>query len=710
MKRFIFLIFCCHAIGYGQNLNYATNTAVASGNWNSTTVNSPWNSALLDCNYKIINNGVTVTQNVGTVTSNTITFVGNGQINLASTNKIILISESTPMSCAASGYVDKITVDFGDDKEVNSMTGFLQGLGFGNNTNYLPVRDSIEKLQPKLFRQVRMSKYPESYNLSGEGRVHMVTNGEWSESNLESGTWGGNWGERPPNFDNWESYEESLETVFDWGYNGGNPLPGIIWECWNEPDTRAGWDSSDDSEDTWTSACSNLSCLGNQSVDYWPTTFKQNFFTTYKKFYTKLRTKLGAYAKCAGPSLGYFNEVYLKEFFDYCLENELEVNVVTWHEVSGPERAKPFTVLTEHVDYVRNNFMNNPHYEDLKIQSIEINETVPPYDKNNPAAIVAHLGYLENAGVDYACKSCWNHVLSTSPSVKSLVSCYDNSLNDLFTVSYQMDGDDYIVVGDVATIVDNPLSPNLPKSSWWAYKLYSDGVQYRVESENQQNRSVVLASRKVSYPGGPSTQYAQVLFGYNKIFPVASYLPNEGTYNIRLNNISSIINGSAGSYFKIRLNKIPYRDVLDVNYDFTSIDNEELTEPQYVTETVHYKDGQGGVNYVFSEAEMECLYQMIITPISHTEYEEFYIGKTKPTQTNLISPNPSKGIFNTNSNSEYDGLTTVEIFTIMGEKIMEEKADISNGYQVDLTNQPTGVYLIVFTNKEKKVTRKIIKK
>lgn len=735
MKKIIIFLLFVPFLALSQGIiPYNTHIATANGNWDDCNT---WNNPIriYSSREKIINNGITVNQNLLSTTSNKITFNGNGKI-LLNGNKISLIENSIPINCGISGnnIVDNVIVDFAIPIAAKSQTGFLSGLGgradfHQNPHNNLPLRTSISELRPKMFRQGDTAKYKESYDLTktatSPGRVHII-----AQSNFKPET-------------NWAEYDNFIDGFFSWGKNKGNTKPGIVWECWNEPEGidepniplpiclgRPAVVGTGTIEYPQFPAIPPTCVRGDEKIDYWPYQARQNFYEIYKRFYQRLRgSGLPMTAQIAGPCYGYFNKAYLKEFFDYCLANNLEVNVVTWHEINWPSLTKPFTLLKEHVDYVRTNFKDNPKYAALNIQSIEINEMVTPYDINNPAAILASISALEKGGADYASKSCWGgwldglqpiygpdgpdsddkpDIINGAVPVRS--SCQDNSLNDLFTVSYVQNADGSYTIGadGLPILHDDINNPNKPKSAWWVYKLYGNGVEKRVKSYNEEGRSVVVASR----PSASAMPYAQVLFGYVKRSvddPAASYLPDAGTYKIILNNLSSV---STSNYYKITINKIPYNDELYSDGSILKTDNNALIAPIFVTEDSFMKDNNSDSIYYDFYAEKENLYQMVIESLTASEY----LSKTAQKQTTYpilseeltIYPNPTNSYivinYKGNSTEKFD----YRIIDLTGRIILNGSSGFTE--KINIRNLTIGNYIIqIQTENGLKVDKKLIK-
>jgi len=78
-----------------------------------------------------------------------------------------------------------------------------------------------------------------------------------------------------------------------------------------------------------------------------------------------------------------------------------------------------------------------------------------------------------------------------------------------------------------------------------------------------------------------------------------------------------------------------------------------------------------------------------------------------------IYPNPGTGVFNLNYSSFYNGEVDINVLTIDGkiiDKLKIQKSETDFSYQIDLTTQDIGVYLIQFTAGEYHSNYRIIKK
>ncbi|WP_413167122.1 GH39 family glycosyl hydrolase [Capilliphycus salinus ALCB114379] len=319
-----------------------------------------------------------------------------------------------------------VTIDFGAPvRGIHSMSGFLYGIGDNK-----PPNNMISPLQPKLWRSSNLNQYPRITGLGSEFQL------------LLSDTWGyGNAG-RPWPYENYSQWEEHVRKVAQQHKN-----KNMTWDVWNEPDIKD---------------------------PFWRGSRKQ-FFETYKRAYTVIRQELGPNVLIGGPSIAKYDKRFLREFLDYCQENNLEVNFISWHELNDQDIIR----INDHVDEVRRSFIQNPKYQSLKIQKIYLNEIVGPIAQYRPGENLGYLAYTEQSRVEGAAKACWE------PLGGGRNNCFNESLDGL-------------------------VSPDqsAPRAVWWVYKAYADGLSSRVKSESSNPRVVALASQ--SNPKGE----AQILLGY----------------------------------------------------------------------------------------------------------------------------------------------------------------------------------------------------
>jgi hypothetical protein len=268
-----------------------------------------------------------------------------------------------------------------------------------------------------------------------------------------------------------------------------------VWEIWNEPDPRF-------------------------ARDFWDGT-EQQFFQTYLAAYRTLRAELGPSALIAGPSITSYQPDYIQRFADFCLANGCELNVLTWHE-AGADR--PLSTIADHIKGIRRDFVNNPLYAALRIQEIHINESVGPLETYNPAASLTYVQYLELGGADAAARACWGQETGDGGD------CFNNSLDGLITPDTW-----------------------LPRSVWWAYKLYADGASSRVRSTVTDPRVFSLASRTAA-----SSQEAQVLIGVSNV--QNGSIPASTVLAVRLTGLNSVPFLLGQAQIRVHLSELPNTD------------------------------------------------------------------------------------------------------------------------------------------------------
>ena len=75
----------------------------------------------------------------------------------------------------------------------------------------------------------------------------------------------------------------------------------------------------------------------------------------------------------------------------------------------------------------------------------------------------------------------------------------------------------------------------------------------------------------------------------------------------------------------------------------------------------------------------------------------------------LLFPNPTAGDFTIQSNLLSNSITTIQVFTILGQEVFSEKINqMSYQYQLDLSSFEKGNYIIMVSNEEERVSEKLI--
>ncbi|MBS0017516.1 MAG: beta-xylosidase [Arthrospira sp. SH-MAG29] len=357
-----------------------------------------------------------------------------------------------------------LTIDFATSQPgVKSMSGFLYGVEEDEPPDHL-----IQPMQPKLWRTSRLNLYP---RLTGFGATFQL---------LLSDTWG--YG-RPrgwpyDDYTRWENHVRNLARE----HKGKK----MLWDIWNEPDLRD---------------------------PFWHGT-REQFFETYKRAYRVLREELGPDVIIGGPSITKYDKGFLTAFLNYCRDNNLEVNSLSWHELND----QTINAIASHIRDANQSFRRNPAYRSLKIQRLDVNEIIGPTAQYRPAENLAYLYYTEQGGASAAAKACWE------PKAGGRNNCFNKSLDGLVQPG-----------------------PFAPRAVWWVYKAYADGFETRVRTQGNNPRVIGLASRS---NGG---NQAQVLFGYFE----QGRAPGQATVTLTLRNLQQLDLVRPGQPLNLTISRIP---------------------------------------------------------------------------------------------------------------------------------------------------------
>ena len=160
-------------------------------------------------------------------------------------------------------------------------------------------------------------------------------------------------------------------------------------------------------------------------------------------------------------------------------------------------------------------------------------------------------------------------------------------------------------------------------------------------------------------------------------------------------------------------NPIIYQDNLDVNplfidsttNDFHLLSTSALINAGTMNPSIVASPWSG--NIYFPSTDLDG-YQRIVGSIDIGAYEfGSSLGIHSTENFNfIIYPNPSNGIFNINSNTDYESLS---VFNTLGQELFH-KVKESELINIDLTHYPSGLYFVHLFKNNKKYTFKIIKK
>ena len=309
-----------------------------------------------------------------------------------------------------------ISVDCANPRNMSkSMVGFLLSVSPSSPSSKL-----ITDLGPKYWRlSSRNSQMLDRINSFGATPIFLM-----SDVFKYPVSHGANW---RPAHEAVKDWKDTVKSVIK-QHNSEGRMP--IYDLWNEPNGKQFWSGT-----------------------------QEQFFSTFKAAHDQVRKLKGAGTMISGPSISNFDINFLQNFLDYCLQNKITLNILSWHEFQAGDNISK---VSDDIALAKARFVNNPKYAPLKIKSIQINEIIPATDQFAPGSILAYFSYLEKSGVDASCKACW--VESNGKS-----NCFNNSLDGLI---------------DITT--------SQPRAAWWAYKYYNLSLKNRLRYTSNNSHIVCL--------------------------------------------------------------------------------------------------------------------------------------------------------------------------------------------------------------------------
>jgi xylan 1,4-beta-xylosidase len=319
-----------------------------------------------------------------------------------------------------------VRVDFAEPVQNQpSMVGFLHGM---NQTT--PPDEMIRPLRPVLWRGLpRTAPYDRARDFGA--RYVLLLSDAWGYPPM----WSKGRGAPYKHLREWAQFVRTVARQ-----SRGRDM---IFDVWNEPDSRASWVGS-----------------------------REQLFKTYAVAARVLHEELGDDVQVIGPSLGVYNAGYIGAFLDACRsEPGCRVSALAWHEFPAP--SPPISTIVDHLRDARHRFLERTKYASLGLQGVYVGESVNAYSQYRPGEILAYLSALERGGADGAARACW-----IAPNGDN--QCFNHTLDGLVTPGTSQ-----------------------PRAAWWTYKLYADGVSSRVRTSTHDSSVAALASSESALPGAP---------------------------------------------------------------------------------------------------------------------------------------------------------------------------------------------------------------
>jgi len=397
--------------------------------------------------------------------------------------------------CMGGGRADtlipEISVDFSKPESVKSLSGFLGTL---KETH---VKDEfLLPLKPKYWRGPSDVEAATRMEALG-GKLIIPCTNYWGAPGFPFSKNG----QKTPPFKDFPAYEEAIRAMT------AQHRTRVIYDVWNEPDIPIFW-------------------------GFWQGADFGKFLETFKRTHDIIRQELGEEAVISGPSIFFFSERKLKRFCDYCKDNNLKVQILSFHLLYQPDDTLP--EIETRLRTVKSLYINNPDYASVGFRELHINEYLMAYKQDvRPGSVMAFLRHMEKGGVDGAAKACWAHPTDCSNIIECYIgdwkTCGDGSINGLLTPLFE------------------------PRAIWWAYKHYADGVDSRVYADSSEKTLMPLASSRSEDPD--QAQIMVAYYGNNLKNPLSDI-------SVELNNLTALpFIGPDTQRARITVKRIPFSGV-----------------------------------------------------------------------------------------------------------------------------------------------------
>ncbi|HEU0024369.1 MAG TPA: hypothetical protein VFQ12_07050 [Thermoleophilaceae bacterium] len=234
---------------------------------------------------------------------------------------------------------------------------------------------------------------------------------------------------------------------------------------------------------------------------------REEFFAVYETAARTLRDELGN-PVVGGPSTRRPRRAWTEGLLRHCRRRGCRVDFLSFHANLEPD--EPIPPIADRVRELRELV---PRYRDLSLDRIEVNESVGHADQYRPGEILGYLHHMEAGGADAAARACW-------PDLGGSDNCSNGTLDGLFTPD------------------------DRPRSAWWAYRAYADGVAGRVPSRSDSPAIAVLASRR------DVAGHVQVLLArHDRVGPA----PNPLAVELTLRGLGSALSGARSAVATVQL-------------------------------------------------------------------------------------------------------------------------------------------------------------
>lgn len=323
------------------------------------------------------------------------------------TQKFVLLKIVTLLFVNISILKAQTNVTINPDNQIsgiNSMVGFLHWRQLDL------LKSDIKQLKPKYWRFGILLK-----NLNArDSAVNYLISQKITPVIVLSDYITANMSQNPTFINNPKDYYNIVTNLYK---ELGNK---VIYDIWNEP---------------------NLSGFfrNKQSL---------TFFNIFKRAHDIIRSMPGGEnAQITGPSIGGFSRQDLQAFLQFCNTHDVKVDILNWHD--DRHGKINYDQFKNDIQWVKDTLITS--YPNVGVKKILLTEILSKQDQYSPFVTLMYFKIMEEAGVDGACKACWENS-------KKITNCIYNNLDGILTEDYQK------------------------RAIWWAYYYYTQSVQNRISS------------------------------------------------------------------------------------------------------------------------------------------------------------------------------------------------------------------------------------
>ena len=231
-----------------------------------------------------------------------------------------------------------------------------------------------------------------------------------------------------------EEYGEHIRTLV--GYCKHMGIPVDYWEAWNEPPSGP--------------------YEGVSRGHFWTGTWEE-YLGMWDTTYEVVR-EIDPDAMIVGPSYGSADVKTIEPFLQHCKDKGQRLDVLDWHDAGyreGPNKSyrAPVDQMHRNIEEIRN--LVDTKYPMLEVKEYHIAEWGRPIQRTGVGTEIAHFYYMDLAGLHRSGRALWT-------------------------------------AGDLCGLL---VSPKTPRTTYWAWKAYADGVGVRLVTETNDPSTVAIASR-----------------------------------------------------------------------------------------------------------------------------------------------------------------------------------------------------------------------